>query len=203
MGGQSYVTHRPTWESNCTFRMLWPILVKFGLVNIRTFCCAATSFVELKAALCRSQWPRGLRRSSAAARQLRVWVRIPPGAWMSVCCKLRAFSARGLFDELLTRPEESYRLWCVVMCDIEMSWMRRPWPTGGWGLLHQRQNKTKPCFYCGHKWNLPLFSACSSGLDKISYGRYPPQFIDVSVVVIGALTAIQERKRISTPTVHI
>ena len=30
--------------------------------------------------LCRSQWPRGLRRRSAAARLLRLWVRIPPGA---------------------------------------------------------------------------------------------------------------------------
>ena len=27
---------------------------------------------------CRSQWPRGLRRRSAAARLLRLWVRIPP-----------------------------------------------------------------------------------------------------------------------------
>jgi len=33
----------------------------------------------------RSQWPRGLRRRSAAARLLRLWVRIPPGPWMSVC----------------------------------------------------------------------------------------------------------------------
>ena len=31
---------------------------------------------------CRSQWPRGLRRSSAAVHLLRSWVRIPPGAWM-------------------------------------------------------------------------------------------------------------------------
>jgi hypothetical protein len=26
-------------------------------------------------------------------------------------------SGRGLYDKLITRPEESYRLWCVVMCD--------------------------------------------------------------------------------------
>jgi len=26
---------------------------------------------------------------------------------------------RGLLDELITRPEESYRLWCVVVCDLE------------------------------------------------------------------------------------
>jgi len=28
---------------------------------------------------CRSQWPRGLRRRSAAARLLRLWIRISPG----------------------------------------------------------------------------------------------------------------------------
>jgi hypothetical protein len=39
-------------------------------------------------------------------------------------------SGRVLCDELITRPEESYRLWCVVVCDLETSWMRRPWPTG-------------------------------------------------------------------------
>jgi len=37
-------------------------------------------------------------------------------------------SGRGLCDELITRPEESYRLWCVVVCDLENSRMRRPWP---------------------------------------------------------------------------
>jgi len=37
---------------------------------------------------------------------------------------------RGLCDELITSLEESYRLWCAVVCDLETSWMRRPWPTG-------------------------------------------------------------------------
>ena len=41
----------------------------------------------------RSQWPRGLRRRSTAARLLGLWVRIPPGAWMSVvsvvCCQVQ------------------------------------------------------------------------------------------------------------------
>jgi len=30
------------------------------------------------------------------------------------------FLGRGLCDELITRPEESYRLWCVVVCDLEI-----------------------------------------------------------------------------------
>ena len=79
----------------------------------------------------RSQWPRGLRCRSAAARLLRLWFRIPPGAWMFVFCKCCVLSGRGLCDELITLPEESYRLWCVNVCDLETSWMRRPWPTGG------------------------------------------------------------------------
>ena len=69
--------------------------------------------------LCRSQWPRGLRRRSAVARLLRLWVRIPPGAWMFVCRECCVLSGRGLCDRLITRPEESYRLWCVVVCDLE------------------------------------------------------------------------------------
>ena len=32
-------------------------------------------------------------------------------------------SGRGLFDELITRPEEPYRLCCVVVCDLETSRM--------------------------------------------------------------------------------
>jgi hypothetical protein len=38
----------------------------------------------------RSQWPRGLRCTSATARLLRLWVRIPPGALMFVCWVLWA-----------------------------------------------------------------------------------------------------------------
>ena len=62
-----------------------------------------------------------------AARLLRSWVRIPPGAWIFVCCECRALSGRGLCDELITRPEESYRLWCVVVCDLETSRICAPY----------------------------------------------------------------------------
>jgi hypothetical protein len=49
---------------------------------------------------------------------------------MPDCCECCVLSGRGLCDELITRPEESYRLWCVVLCNLETSWMRRPWNTG-------------------------------------------------------------------------
>jgi hypothetical protein len=67
----------------------------------------------------RSQWPRDLRLRSGAAHLLRSWVRIPPEGRMFVCCECRVLSGRGLCDELITRPEESYQLWCVVVCDLE------------------------------------------------------------------------------------
>jgi len=60
---------------------------------------------------------------------------------VSVCCECCVLSGRGLCDAVITRPEESYRLWCVVVCDLETSRVRRPWsalgrsvgsnPTGG------------------------------------------------------------------------
>ena len=74
---------------------------------------------------CWSQCPRGLRRRSSAASLLRLWVPIRPVAWMFVCCECCVLSGRGLCDELLTRPGESYRLWRVLVCDQETSKTRR------------------------------------------------------------------------------
>jgi len=34
-------------------------------------------------------------------------------------------SSRGLCDEMITYPGESYRLWRVVACDLETSKTRR------------------------------------------------------------------------------
>ena len=93
----------------------------------------------------RSQWPRGLRRRFAAARLLRLWVLIPPGAWMFFCCECCVLG-RGLCDGLITRPEEFYRLWCVVECDLETSWMRRPWPSGA--VAPNKKIYSRGCLVC-------------------------------------------------------
>ena len=37
---------------------------------------------------------------------------------MFVCNECCVLSGRGLCDELITRPEKSYRQWCVVVCDL-------------------------------------------------------------------------------------
>src|SRR5215510_14614819 len=69
----------------------------------------------------RSQWLRGLRHRYTATCLLRSWVRIPRGAWMFVCCVYCMLSGRGLCDEKITRPEDSYRVWRVVVCEQEAS----------------------------------------------------------------------------------
>jgi hypothetical protein len=41
-----------------------------------------------------------------------------------ICCECCVLPGKSLCDELITRPEKSYRLWCVVVCDLEISRMR-------------------------------------------------------------------------------
>jgi hypothetical protein len=69
----------------------------------------------------RSQWPRGVRRRSVAARLLGLWVQIPSGAWMSVGCDCCVFSGTGLCDELITRPAKSPTECGASLCDLETS----------------------------------------------------------------------------------
>jgi len=61
----------------------------------------------------RSRWPRHLRCGSAAALLLGLRVRIPPEALKSVSCVCCVFSGRNLCDRPITRPEESYRPYCL------------------------------------------------------------------------------------------
>ena len=107
----------------------WILMRNFGL-----------PFKWMGYSICRSQWPRGLRRRFVAARLLSLWFRIRPAGRMFVCSDFCVLSGRGLCDELIPRPEESYRLCCVVVCDLETSWMRRPWLTGGCRAKKQKKN---------------------------------------------------------------
>jgi len=50
-------------------------------------------------------------------------------------------SGSGLCDELITRPEESYRLCCVVVCDLETSRMGAPYI---YDISHLRVNLLAP-----------------------------------------------------------
>jgi hypothetical protein len=77
---------------------------------------------------CPSQWPRGLRRGSAANRLLRLWVQIPTGyGCLSVVsvlyCQVEA-SASGWL--LLQRSRTQYG---VSECNHDSSIMRKLWST--------------------------------------------------------------------------
>ena len=78
----------------------------------------------------RTQWPRGLRRWSAAARLLGLRVRIPPqGAWMSVSCECCVLCRwRSLRRADLSSREVLLNM--VSECDRGTS-QRRPGLTGG------------------------------------------------------------------------
>jgi hypothetical protein len=50
-----------------------------------------------------------------------------PTGGMDICCECCVLSVRGLCDEMIPRPEESYRLCCVVVCDLEISGIGAPY----------------------------------------------------------------------------
>jgi hypothetical protein len=57
---------------------------------------------------------------------------------MFVSCECCVLSGRGLCYGMITRPEESYRPWCDVVCDQETSKTRRLKPaTGLWKIQSQ------------------------------------------------------------------
>jgi len=53
-------------------------------------------------------------------------------------------SGRGLCDELITRPEESYRVCCVVVYDLKTSRMGAPYIYDISRLRFKSLNCTKP-----------------------------------------------------------
>jgi len=59
---------------------------------------------------------------------------------MSVCCECCGLSGRGLCDELITSPEDFYRLWCVAVCDLEN--LVNEEARAHWGLSHQEKKKS-------------------------------------------------------------
>jgi hypothetical protein len=69
-----------------------------------------------------------------AAGLFRLWVRIStvvggggvdgcPSVVSVVCCQVER-----LCDKLITHPQDCYRLWCVVVCDLETSRIRTSCP---------------------------------------------------------------------------
>jgi len=61
-------------------------------------------------------------------------------------------SGRGLCDELITRPEESYRLCCVVACDLETSRTGAPYI---YDISSLKVNIICPSTPGSSEWSLP------------------------------------------------
>jgi hypothetical protein len=60
---------------------------------------------------------------------------------MFVCCECCVLTGTRLCDGLITRLEEPYRLWCVVVCDLETSSRKsRPWPALGSSAIAKNIN---------------------------------------------------------------
>ena len=120
-----------------------------------------------------SRWPHGLRHSSAAARLLRLRVRIPPGAWTSfvsprlsvvsvVCCQksLRQadHSSRGVLPALVRR--------CV--------WSRnllKEENLAHWGLSRQKTNKRYVYVSNNHRSAMISIEYCCLSRKFPLYGR--------------------------------
>ena len=99
------------------------------------------------------------------------------------------FAGRGLCVGLITRPEESYRLWCVVVCDLETSRMRRPWPALGRSAKGKKKHSTyrlqvllrkhNCCFSnCGWTW----FIICVEFLYAYPYLKNTDTCLNLEVV---------------------
>jgi hypothetical protein len=116
-------------QANCTTTTNWTFSAKFSQYRTdvtsecatwnqdkgRWFKWKEIIFDLYTLSFCRSRLPGGLRRGSAAIRLLGLRVRIPPGSWISVVSVV--LSGRGPCDGLITRPEESWRIYvCVCLC---------------------------------------------------------------------------------------
>ena len=74
-------------------------------------------------------------------------------------------SGRGLCDKLITRPEESYRLWCIV-CDLETSRIGVPYIYDVSSLRVKGPGRISGRTFCSLKMRT-IFCPKTSGIDYL------------------------------------
>ena len=121
-----YVNEKSSWDRTSDLPICNTAHLNYCATAVSHCRLEILKYLILTWARSRSQWPRGLRHIFSAACLLRLWVRIPPRAWVPVCCEFCVLKGRGLCDEMVTSPDESCPLWRVVVCGLQVSWMRRP-----------------------------------------------------------------------------
>jgi hypothetical protein len=84
---------------------------------------------------------------------------------MCVRCDCCVLSGRGLCDELITRPEESYRQWCIVVCDLEN--LKNEEVMAHWGLSRQKQTNKMRNIYIN---------------DELFYLKYSYMFRSICII---------------------
>ena len=112
----------------------------------------------IKALLSILAGPSGRAVSGVGLRPFACWdcgLESHRGAWKFVCCECCVLSGRGLYDGLITRPEESYRLWRVVVCNQESSLPGCENATTVGCIARKTNmslNKCMQLIYCKSKW---------------------------------------------------
>ena len=92
----------------------------------------------------RSQWPCGLRHGSAACRFLGLWVRIPPGACMSISCKFCVCCYVDISASSLSLLQRKPTACAAYACHRETSIMRWRWPTRSYCTIEGKCPKGEP-----------------------------------------------------------
>jgi hypothetical protein len=86
---------------------------------------------------------------------------------MSVSCECCVLSGRGFCVGLITRPEESYRLWCVSDCDRNEEALAPVGAVAPWKKNISLQDKSSTLFFlCSVARPLLSLSTLSTFLSK-------------------------------------
>jgi hypothetical protein len=155
-------TYHAIWRQNRTrtilnFLIRWIVTCLWNYLVPRNclISCMINQFFNpftVPSTIWRSRWPRGRWRGSVAARVLRLRIRIPPWAWLSLvnlCCQIEVpATGRSLVHR---SPTEC----CVSECDLETSTMTKPRPQ--WGCRAMINEKIQSIYEqhsCSHKARL-------------------------------------------------
>jgi hypothetical protein len=98
-------------------------------------------------------------------------------------------SGRCLCDEPITRPEESYRLWCVVVCDLETSRIGAPYI---YDVTNLRVNYALINITKVNRNNLIKF-LLPTNVQENCFKRSIKIYIKTAPTCIGVITIIRER----------
>ena len=96
------------------FRVLIENCIKYFLLRFVNYAVSDCAFLFMPREPCESVPVAARSKAWVCGRSRAEIVGWNPTGGMSVSCEGCVLLGRGLCDELITRPEESYRLWCSL-----------------------------------------------------------------------------------------